>query len=76
MKHLSTLDAAFPHLDSAEMPMHAGSQHRSQPSAGCWDGWREDLTQHVCRRTHPEGRSFKRNVRLSRGGDWVAECIG
>ena len=34
MKHLSIVDGAFLHLESAEMPMHVGSLHLFEPPAG------------------------------------------
>jgi len=52
MKHLSALDAAFLHLESAEMPMHVGSLHRFQPPAGYTGSWYEDVKAHVARRMH------------------------
>ncbi|MFA6262794.1 MAG: wax ester/triacylglycerol synthase domain-containing protein, partial [Bacteroidia bacterium] len=52
MKHLSALDAAFLHLESAEMPMHVGSLHRFQPPPGHSGSWYEDVKQHVARRMH------------------------
>jgi WS/DGAT/MGAT family acyltransferase len=52
MKHLSALDAAFLHLESAEMPMHVGSLHRFQPPEGYAGSWYEDVKEHVARRMH------------------------
>ncbi len=52
MKHLSALDAAFLHLESAEMPMHVGSLHRFQPPDGYAGSWYEDVKAHVALRMH------------------------
>jgi WS/DGAT/MGAT family acyltransferase len=52
MKHLSALDAAFLHLESAEMPMHVGSLHRFQLPEGFQGNWYETVRQHVARRMH------------------------
>ena len=34
MKHLSVVDGAFLHIESAEMPMHVGSLNLFEPPAG------------------------------------------
>ena len=34
MKHLSIVDGAFLHMESAEMPMHVGSLNLFEPPAG------------------------------------------
>ena len=52
MKHLSALDAAFLHLESAEMPMHVGSLHRFQLPEGFQGSWYEVVREHVARRMH------------------------
>ena len=34
MKHLSIVDGAFLHMETAEMPMHVGSLNLFEPPAG------------------------------------------
>ena len=52
MKHLSVVDGAFLHLESAEMPMHVGSLHLFEPPAGYAGNWYEGVKAHVARRMH------------------------
>jgi WS/DGAT/MGAT family acyltransferase len=52
MQHLSALDGAFLHLETAEMPMHVGSLHRYQLPDGFEGSWYEAVKQHLARRTH------------------------
>ena len=52
MKHLSIVDGAFLHLESAEMPMHVGSLHLFEPPAGYQGNWYEAVKEHVARRMH------------------------
>ncbi len=52
MQHLSALDGAFLHLESAEMPMHVGSLHRYQVPDGQEDGWYEAVKAHLAKRMH------------------------
>ena len=52
MKHLSIVDGAFLHLESAEMPMHVGSLHTFEPPAGYSGNWYEAVKEHVARRMH------------------------
>src|SRR3954471_12404740 len=52
MKHLSVVDGAFLHLESAEMPMHVGSLHLFEPPANYRGNWYEAVKEHVAKRMH------------------------
>ncbi|HZV91710.1 MAG TPA: wax ester/triacylglycerol synthase family O-acyltransferase [Caldimonas sp.] len=53
MKHLSIVDGAFLHMESAEMPMHVGSLNLFEPPAGySGEGFYEAVKAHVARRMH------------------------
>jgi WS/DGAT/MGAT family acyltransferase len=52
MKHLSIVDGAFLHMESAEMPMHVGSLNLFEPPAGYECGFYEKVKEHVGRRMH------------------------
>jgi diacylglycerol O-acyltransferase len=52
MKHLSIVDGAFLHMESAEMPMHVGSLNLFEPPAGYEGGFYEKVKEHVGRRMH------------------------
>ncbi len=52
MKHLSIVDGAFLHLESAEMPMHVGSLNLFEPPAGYRGDFYEAVKAHVARRMH------------------------
>ena len=53
MKHLSVVDGAFLHMESAEMPMHVGSLNLFEPPAGySGSGYYEAVKAHVARRMH------------------------
>ena len=52
MQHLSAIDSAFLHLETAEMPMHVGSLHRYQLPAGYQGNWYEDVKAHLSKRLH------------------------
>jgi WS/DGAT/MGAT family acyltransferase len=52
MQHLSAIDSAFLHLETAEMPMHVGSLHRYQLPAGYQGNWYEDVKAHMATRLH------------------------
>ncbi|MEP6738794.1 MAG: wax ester/triacylglycerol synthase family O-acyltransferase [Caldimonas sp.] len=52
MKHLSIVDGAFLHMESAEMPMHVGSLNLFEPPAGYTGGFYEKVKEHVARRMH------------------------
>ncbi len=52
IEHLSALDGAFLHLESAEMPMHVGSLHRYQLPDGFDGSWYEAVKAHLARRMH------------------------
>ena len=53
MKHLSVVDGAFLHMESAEMPMHVGSLNLFEPPAGyTGEGYYEAVKAHVARRMH------------------------
>jgi WS/DGAT/MGAT family acyltransferase len=52
MQHLSAVDGAFLHLESAEMPMHVGSLHRYQLPEGFEGSWYEAVKLHLSRRMH------------------------
>ena len=52
MQHLSAMDSAFLHLETAEMPMHVGSLHRYQLPDGYAGNWYDDVKQHLARRLH------------------------
>jgi WS/DGAT/MGAT family acyltransferase len=53
MKHLSIVDGAFLHMESAEMPMHVGSLNLFEPPAGYrGEGFYESVKEHVAKRMH------------------------
>ena len=53
MKHLSIVDGAFLHMESAEMPMHVGSLNLFEPPAGySGEGFYEAVKAHVASRMH------------------------
>ena len=52
MQHLSAMDSAFLHLETAEMPMHVGSLHRYQLPEGYKGNWYEDVKAHLTKRLH------------------------
>ncbi len=52
MKHLSVVDGAFLHLESAEMPMHVGSLHLFEPPANYRGNWYESVKDHIAKRMH------------------------
>src|SRR5574337_2203996 len=52
LQHLSAIDAAFLHLETAEMPMHVGSLHRYQLPEGYRGNWHEEVKAHMARRLH------------------------
>jgi diacylglycerol O-acyltransferase len=52
MHHLSAMDSAFLHLETAEMPMHVGSLHRYQLPEGYQGNWYEDVKDHLTKRLH------------------------
>ncbi len=53
MKHLSIIDGAFLHMESAEMPMHVGSPNLFEPPAGYrGEGFYEAVKAHVAKRMH------------------------
>ncbi len=52
MQHLSAVDSAFLHLETAEMPMHVASLHRYQLPEGYHGNWYEDVKAHLARRLH------------------------
>ena len=52
MQHLSAMDSAFLHLETAEMPMHVGSLHRYQLPEGYRGNWYEDVKAHLSKRLH------------------------
>lgn len=53
MKHLSIVDGAFLHMESAEMPMHVGSLNLFEPPAGYrGEGFYEAVKAHVAKRMH------------------------
>ncbi len=53
MKHLSIVDGAFLHMESAEMPMHVGSLNLFEPPAGYQgEGFYETVKAHVATRMH------------------------
>src|SRR5204862_5593358 len=53
MKHLSIVDGAFLHMESAEMPMHVGSLNLFEPPAGySGEGFYEKVKEHVAKRMH------------------------
>ena len=52
MKHLSIVDGAFLHMESAEMPMHVGSLNLFEPPANYRGGFHEAVREHVARRMH------------------------
>ena len=47
MKQLSSLDAPFRHLETPEMPMHAGARHLLEPPAGYRGKFVVDLRRHM-----------------------------
>jgi len=53
MKHLSVVDGAFLHMESAEMPMHVGSLNLFEAPAGySGEGFYEKVKEHVAKRMH------------------------
>jgi diacylglycerol O-acyltransferase / wax synthase len=52
MHHLSVIDGAFLHMESAEMPMHVGSLALFEPPAGEPGAWFEAVKAHVTSRMH------------------------
>jgi diacylglycerol O-acyltransferase len=52
MKHLSVIDGAFLHIESAEMPMHVGSLHVFEAPPGEHADWVEAVKEHVRKRMH------------------------
>ena len=53
MKHLSIVDGAFLHMESAEMPMHVGSLNLFEPPVGySGEGFYEQVKEHVAKRMH------------------------
>ena len=53
MKHLSIVDGAFLHMESAEMPMHVGSLNLFEAPAGYGgEGFYDTVKEHVARRMH------------------------
>jgi diacylglycerol O-acyltransferase / wax synthase len=53
MKHLSVVDGAFLHMESAEMPMHVGSLNLFEPPARYrGEGFYESVKEHVAKRMH------------------------
>jgi WS/DGAT/MGAT family acyltransferase len=53
MKHLSIVDGAFLHMESAEMPMHVGSLNLFEAPAGYkGEGFYEKVKEHVAKRMH------------------------
>jgi WS/DGAT/MGAT family acyltransferase len=52
LQHLSAIDAAFLHLETAEMPMHVGSLHRYRLPEGYDGNWHDDVKAHMGRRLH------------------------
>ena len=53
MKHLSIVDGAFLHMESAEMLMHVGSLNLFEPPAGySGEGFYEAVKAHVAKRMH------------------------
>jgi len=52
MHHLSAMDSAFLHLETAEMPMHVGSMHRYQLPEGYQGSWYDDVREHLAKRLH------------------------
>jgi diacylglycerol O-acyltransferase / wax synthase len=52
IQHLSSLDAAFLHVESAEMPMHVGSVHVLELPPGHAGDFFEHVKAHVASRMH------------------------
>ncbi|WP_395699399.1 wax ester/triacylglycerol synthase family O-acyltransferase [Aquabacterium sp.] len=52
LKHLSIVDGAFLHFESAEMPMHVGSLNLFERPAGYDGHWYEDVKKHITSRLH------------------------
>lgn len=52
MKHLSVIDGAFLHLETAEMPMHVGSLHVFEPPTSDHAQWFEAVKEHIRKRMH------------------------
>jgi diacylglycerol O-acyltransferase / wax synthase len=52
MKHLSVLDGAFLHLETAEMPMHVGSLHVFELPTDDHAQWFEAVKDHIRSRMH------------------------
>ncbi len=62
MKHLSIVDGAFLHMESAEMPMHVGSLNLFEPPAGYS---RRRASTRRSRSTSPSGCTWRRSSRGS-----------
>jgi diacylglycerol O-acyltransferase / wax synthase len=52
MHHLSVIDGAFLHMESAEMPMHVGSLALFEPPAPEAGAWFDSVKAHVASRMH------------------------
>lgn len=52
LKHLSIVDGAFLHFESAEMPMHVGSMHLFELPPDYQGHWYDDVRAHVASRMH------------------------
>jgi diacylglycerol O-acyltransferase len=52
LKHLSSLDATFLHLESSEMPMHVGSLHVMDLPEGYQGDFFEDVKSFLAARLH------------------------
>lgn len=52
LKHLSIVDGAFLHFETAEMPMHVGSMHTFEMPPGYQGSWFEDVKAHIASRMH------------------------
>jgi diacylglycerol O-acyltransferase / wax synthase len=52
MHHLSVIDGAFLHMESAEMPMHVGSLALFEPATGEPGSWFDAVKAHVASRMH------------------------
>jgi WS/DGAT/MGAT family acyltransferase len=52
MKHLNSVDAAFLHMESAEMPLHVGSLYVCDPPAGGAKDFFRAVKRHIASRLH------------------------
>lgn len=52
MQHLSAIDSAFLHLETAQMPMHVASLHRYRLPRGYRGNWVDDVRAHLATRLH------------------------